>query len=329
MLRIGNVKLDNPLVLAPMAGVTDHAFRLLCREHGAGLVCTEMISAPAVVRAFDTIDAFEMPLSLKDYFEQMKIDGERPVSMQLFGSTADELTRAAHVIEKSADIIDINLGCPSPKLTGAEMGSKLLMYPEKIFSIVSSVVSTGKKPVPVKMRLGYSSNNSLDIAGKCERAGVAAIAVHGRTTIQGYAGEANWNAIEKIKKAAGVPIIGNGDITTPEIAKKRLETVDAVMIGRAARGDPYIFSDTLEYLRTGKLNDAPTKEMRIRAFERYVELATLHEVKGSSNKEMRNLGDFKMQANYFMMGFENSAKTRMLIQNAKTMAEILKIVSST
>ncbi|MEM0372223.1 MAG: tRNA-dihydrouridine synthase [archaeon] len=327
-MKIGSVKLSNPLVLAPMAGVTDHAFRLLCKKHGASLVCAEMINATAVVRAFDTIKTFGVPLTIPDYFaEQLTITEERPVSVQLFGAEADEMAKAAHVIEKYADIIDINLGCPSPKLTGKEMGSKLLLYPERISAIVSSVSSTCKKPVTVKMRLGYKKDDSLRIARVCEKAGADAIAVHGRTTEQAYSGTADWNAIERVKKSVSVPVIGNGDINSPETAKQRLGTVDAVMIGRAARGNPFIFSRTLHYLKTGELLPEPSREERVKAFEEYVQLSGFKYSSGSSHRERRNLADLKFQADYFIKGFENSAKLRARIHEAKTAEEVISLAS--
>ncbi|NYZ80153.1 tRNA-dihydrouridine synthase [Candidatus Micrarchaeota archaeon] len=326
-MKIGNIKLSSPLVLAPMAGVTDHAFRLQCSKYGAGLTCAEMINSTAVVRAFDTIKTFGVPLVIPDYFiEQLTITDERPVSIQLFGADAGEMAKSAHIIEQYADIIDINLGCPSPKLTGQEMGSKLLLYPERIKAIVSSVSTTCKKPVTVKMRLGYNKDDSLKIARICERAGAAAIAIHGRTTQQAYSGVADWKAIERVKRNISVPVIGNGDVNSPEIAKERLGVVDAVMIGRAARGNPFIFSRTLHYLKTGELLPEPTREERVKAFEEYVGFCDFRSSSGASRRERRNLADFKFQADYFMKGFKNSARLRADVHKAKSIDEVTSII---
>ena len=252
--KIGNVRIENPFVLAPMAGVTDMPFRTLCKEQGAGLICMEMISAKAI--SFHN----------KNTIALMKIDPcEHPVSMQLFGSEPELMAEVAKSIEdKDFDILDINMGCPVPKVVNNGEGSALLKNPELIVQIIKSVSSAIQKPVTVKVRIGFE-NAPVDIvesARRAEDAGAAAIAVHGRTRQQYYSGTADWDIIRQVKEAVSIPVIGNGDVDSPLKAEALLKQTgcDGVMIGRAVRGNPWIFREMNHYFQTGELLPRPSSE---------------------------------------------------------------------
>lgn len=252
--KIGNVRIENPFVLAPMAGVTDMPFRTLCKEQGAGLICMEMISAKAI--SFHN----------KNTFALMKIDPcEHPVSMQLFGSEPELMAEVAKSIEdKDFDILDINMGCPVPKVVNNGEGSALLKNPELIVQIIKSVSSAIQKPVTVKVRIGFENApvDIVEIARRAEDAGAAAIAVHGRTRQQYYSGTADWDIIRQVKEAVSIPVIGNGDVDSPLKAEALLKQTgcDGVMIGRAVRGNPWIFREMNYYFQTGELLSRPSSE---------------------------------------------------------------------
>ena len=252
--KIGNVRIENPFVLAPMAGVTDMPFRTLCKEQGAGLICMEMISAKAI--SFHN----------KNTIALMKIDPcEHPVSMQLFGSEPELMAEVAKSIEdKDFDILDINMGCPVPKVVNNGEGSALLKNPELIVQIIKSVSSAIQKPVTVKVRLGFENApvDIVEIARRAEDAGAAAIAVHGRTRQQYYSGTADWDIIRQVKEAVSIPVIGNGDVDSPLKAEALLKQTgcDGVMIGRAVRGNPWIFREMNHYFQTGELLPRPSSE---------------------------------------------------------------------
>ena len=252
--KIGNVRIENPFVLAPMAGVTDMPFRTLCKEQGAGLICMEMISAKAI--SFHN----------KNTIALMKIDPcEHPVSMQLFGSEPELMAEAAKSIEdKDFDILDINMGCPVPKVVNNGEGSALLKNPELIVQIIKSVSSAIQKPVTVKVRIGFENApvDIVEIARRAEDAGAAAIAVHGRTRQQYYSGTADWDIIRQVKEAVSIPVIGNGDVDSPLKAEALLKQTgcDGVMIGRAVRGNPWIFREMNHYFQTGELLPRPSSE---------------------------------------------------------------------
>ena len=252
--KIGNVRIENPFVLAPMAGVTDMPFRTLCKEQGAGLICMEMISAKAI--SFHN----------KNTIALMKIDPcEHPVSMQLFGSEPELMAEVAKSIEdKDFDILDINMGCPVPKVVNNGEGSALLKNPELIVQIIKSVSSAIQKPVTVKVRIGFENVpvDIVEIARRAEDAGAAAIAVHGRTRQQYYSGTADWDIIRQVKEAVSIPVIGNGDVDSPLIAEALLKQTgcDGVMIGRAVRGNPWIFREMNHYFQTGELLPRPSSE---------------------------------------------------------------------
>lgn len=252
--KIGPVDIENPFVLAPMAGITDLPFRGLCREQGAGLVYTEMVSAKAIsYRNRNTLPLMEIS------------PGEHPAALQIFGSEPELMAEVARSIEEQPfDILDINMGCPVPKVVNNGEGSALLKNPALIREIVTAVSGAVKKPVTVKIRIGFegASVDPVEIAKIIEDSGAAALAVHGRTRQQYYSGHADWEIIRKIKEAVSIPVMGNGDVDSPKKAEAMLKETgcDAVMIGRAARGNPWIFREMNHYFQTGELLPRPSLE---------------------------------------------------------------------
>ena len=250
-LRIGDVTLDNNVILAPMAGVTDLPFRLLCREQGAGLVCMEMVSAKAIY------------FNNKNTEELLTIHPkEMPASLQLFGSDPDIVAdMAARIEERPFAILDFNMGCPVPKVVNNGEGSALMKNPKLVEELLTKLVKAVKKPVTVKFRKGFDDEhiNAVEIAKIAESCGVAAVAVHGRTRSQYYSGKADWNIIRQVKEAVRIPVIGNGDVVGAESAKALIEATgcDGVMIGRAAQGNPWIFREVVRYLEDGTLLPKP------------------------------------------------------------------------
>lgn len=289
--------LEQKAVLSPMAGVTDVAFRTLCKRYGAGMTYTEFVSSAAIVRGNTS------SLTL------LKTDpSEIPVAVQLFGSSVQEVIAAAQMVESRFDVIDINCGCPAWKVIKTGAGSELLKKPEEIGNFVRQLVSSVKKPITVKIRLGIDENsiNAVDVAKIVEKAGAAAIAIHGRTQKQGYKGEANWNIIKQVKEAVHIPVIGNGDVFTPEDFKRRLDEtgVDAIMIARGAIGNPYLFKQIDDYLKTGTYAQINRLDM----FQEYFDLAKKYKI---------DFQTIKRQAMSFTKGMEGGAKLREKIANAK------------
>lgn len=268
--KIGNVEIPNRFVLAPMAGVTDLAFRRLCKEQGAGLLCMEMISAKAI------------SYKNKNTRALMEIDPvEHPISMQLFGSEPELMTEVAKEIEEEPfDILDINMGCPVPKVVNNGEGSALLKTPDLIEEIVRKVSSAIKKPVTVKVRIGFENEpiDIVEIAKRIEDAGAAALAVHGRTRQQYYSGTADWDTIRRVKEAITIPVVGNGDVDSPLKSEALIKQTgcDAVMIGRAVRGNPWLFRELNHYFQTGELLGRPSaeeiREMILRHARKQIEL---------------------------------------------------------
>src|SRR5690606_33509843 len=253
MWKIGDVEISNRVVLAPMAGVSNSAFRLTVKEFGAGLVCCEMISDKGI------------NFRNKRTLEMLYInEREHPLSLQIFGGEKDSLVEAAKFVDKNtnADIIDINMGCPVNKIIKCEAGAKWLLDPNKIYEMVSAVVDAVDKPVSVKMRIGWDDEHifAVENAQAAERAGASAIAMHGRTRVQMYEGKANWDVLKEVGKHINIPFIGNGDVETPQDAKRMIDEtgVDAVMIGRAALGNPWMIYRTVQYLETGELKPEPS-----------------------------------------------------------------------
>lgn len=264
MLKIGDIEMKNRVVLAPMAGVCNPAFRLIAKEFGTGLVCAEMVSDKAILHGN------------KRTMEMLFVDErEKPLSLQIFGGDRESLVEAAKVVDKqtNADIIDINMGCPVPKVTKCDAGARWLLDPNKIYEMVSAVVDAVDKPVTVKMRIGWDDEHifAVENARAVERAGGSAVSVHGRTREQLYTGKANWDIIKEVKNAVSIPVIGNGDVFSPEDAKRMLEHtgVDGVMIGRGALGNPWMLYRTIQYLGTGELLGDPTPREKM-------EVAILH-----------------------------------------------------
>lgn len=315
-MRIGNVTLDNNIILAPMAGVTDLPFRLLCKEQGAGLLCMEMVSAKAIY------------YNNKNTESLMEIDErERPVSLQLFGSDADIMSEMAKKIEeKPFDILDINMGCPVPKVAGNGEGSALMKKPELVREIVSKVVKATCKPVTVKIRKGFDEScvNAVEIAKIIEDCGAAAVAVHGRTREQYYSGRADWDIIRQVKEAVSIPVIGNGDVTGPESAKRMLEEtgVDGIMIGRAARGNPWIFGQIKEYLETGTLPQKPELSEVRGMMLRHARMQL--ECKG----EYTGIREMRKHVAWYTAGYPNSAKLRAKINEVETYQELEALLNT-
>ena len=313
-MKIGNVTLENNIILAPMAGVTDLPFRLLCKEQGAGLLCMEMVSAKAIYYNNKNTEAL------------MEIDErERPVSLQLFGSDADIMSEMAKRIEeKPFDILDINMGCPVPKVAGNGEGSALMKNPELVREIVSKVVKAIEKPVTVKIRKGFDEDhvNAVEIAKIIEDCGAAAVAVHGRTREQYYSGKADWDIIRQVKEAVSIPVIGNGDVTGPESAKKMMEEtgVDGIMIGRAARGNPWIFKQIKEYLETGVLPQKPDLEEVREMMLRHARMQL--ECKG----EYTGIREMRKHVAWYTAGYPNSARLRAKINEVETYEELTELL---
>ena len=309
-LKIGNVTLENNLILAPMVGVTDLPFRLLCRENGAGLVCMEMVSAKAIY------------FKNKNTEELMEIHpGEMPASLQLFGSDPDIISEMAKQIEeKPFAILDINMGCPVPKVVNNGEGSALMKNPKLVEEILTKTVKAVKKPVTVKIRKGFTEDsiNAVEIAKIAESCGVAAIAVHGRTREQYYAGKADWDIIAKVKQAVSVPVIGNGDVVDGPSAKALLEQTgcDGIMVGRAVRGNPWIFAEIEHYLKTGETLPKPKGSVVRDTILRHGQMELQYKGEYTAVREMRK------HIAWYTTGYPNSAALRRSVNEMETFDDL-------
>lgn len=310
-LKIGNVVLENNIALAPMAGVTDLPFRLLCKEQGAGLICMEMISAKAIY------------YNNKNTFELMEIHPEEcPVSLQLFGSEPDVIAEMAKRIEERPfAILDINMGCPVPKVAGNGEGSALMRNPKLVAEIVEKTARAISKPVTVKIRKGFNDKevNAVEIAHIAEECGAAAVAVHGRTREQYYSGKADWDIIAQVKQRVKIPVIGNGDIVDGASAKAMLEQTgcDGLMIGRGAQGNPWIFREILHYLNTGELMPPASLEEKAEVIKRHIELQLKYKGDYIGIREMRK------HLAWYSIGMPNSAQFRNAVNLMETKEELL------
>lgn len=315
MLKIGDIEMKNQVVLAPMAGVCNPAFRLIAKEFGTGLVCAEMVSDKAILHGN------------KRTQEMLFVDErEKPLSLQIFGGDRESLVKAAKVVDQqtNADIIDINMGCPVPKVTKCDAGARWLLDPNKIFEMVSAVVDAVSKPVTVKMRIGWDSEHIyvVDNAKAVEQAGAKAVSVHGRTREQLYTGTADWSYIKQVKDTVSIPVIGNGDVHTPEDAKRMLAETgcDGVMIGRAALGNPWMLYRTVEYLKSGELLPEPGAEEKIR-------IAILHMDRLAALKgESVAVREMRKHMAWYLKGLKGAARIKDSIMEETRRNEMVRIL---
>lgn len=309
-MKIADVNIPNPVFLAPMAGVTDLPFRLFCKEMGCGLVYTEMISAKGLFYGNENTKLL------------LEVDEkEHPVAVQIFGSDAEIMSQMAKKLEETdIDIIDINMGCPAPKIVKNNEGSALMRNPKKIGEIVKAVSSSVKKPVTIKIRKGFDDNNinAVEVAKIAEENGAAAIAVHGRTREQFYSGRADWDIIKQVKEAVSIPVIANGDVFSPEDAKRLFEETNcnAIMVGRAAQGNPWIFKRILHYLKKGEILDEPLAQEKINTALRHAKM--LIEYKG----EYIGIREMRKHVSWYTKGLLNAGILRDKINKAKDYKEL-------
>ena len=316
MFEIGNVKIKNRVVLAPMAGISNSAYRTIIKEMGAGLIYAEMVSDKAITYGNNkTIDM----LYMTDY--------ERPIAQQIFGTDVDSFVTAAKYIylNMHPDIIDINMGCPVPKVAlRAQAGSALLKNPKKVYEIVKSVVDAVPIPVTVKIRSGWDQNsiNAVEIAKMVEKAGASAIAVHGRTRSQGYSGKADWNIIKQVKDAVSIPVIGNGDIKTCYDAKRMLEETncDAVMIARGCLGNPWLIKECVDYLESGIEPTPISLEEKLDMILKHIEY-----LKKTKNPKVANL-EMRTHIGYYLKGIKSANSLKEKVFKCKTIEELESLI---
>lgn len=314
--KIGNIEINNQIVLAPMAGISNTSYRKIIKEMGAGLIYAEMVSDKALTYGNEkTFDLLKMS------------EEERPIAQQIFGSDLSSFVEAAKIVENTMkpDIIDINMGCPVPKVAiKNQAGSALLKNPDKIYEIVKAVVEAVKVPVTVKIRSGWDEKNinAAEVAKVIERAGASAIAIHARTRSQGYSGKADWDIIKKVKEAVSIPVIGNGDVTSPYQAKEMLEMTkcDAVMIGRGVLGNPWLIKECVEYLEKGVIPRDVTIEEKIAMMKRHYQLLL------EDKNEKLALLEIRSHIIWYLKGLPKSKEMKTRICSCKTSAEIFSIL---
>lgn len=315
MWKIGDIEIPNRVVVAPMAGISNAAFRVTVKEFGAGLVVCEMVSDKGI------------QLRNKKTLDMLYIDeSEHPLSVQIMGGSKETLVEAAQFVEANtkAAIIDINMGCPVNKVIKAEAGAKWLLDPNKVYEMVEAVSSAVKIPVTVKMRIGWDDEHvfAVENALAAEKAGASAVAMHGRTRVQMYEGKANWAVLSEVKKHLTIPFMGNGDVRTPQDAKRMLDEVgcDGVMIGRAALGNPWMIYQTKHYLETGELVAEPTPREKMATAK--LHLKRLVDLKG----EKVAVREFRQHAAYYLKGVPRAAKTKIAVNQAEKQIEMIEIL---
>ena len=316
MFKIGNVKLENQLILAPMAGVNCPAFRVLCREYGAGLVYTQMFHVDSIP-ILQKEDRLDKMLGIKEE--------EKPVTIQLVGNKQESISESTRIIERYADIIDFNLGCPDKDILATRSGGFFSKHPKQINKVIKPILENTNKPVTAKIRLGWN-NDDITVLEQCkvlEDLGVAAIAIHGRTVKQFYTGKADWDCIKKAKEKANIPIIGNGDIIKPGDAKSMLEKskVDFLMIGRGCLGNPSIFERINHLLEKGENKTESTNEEKKKSFIRFTELYKKYE-------EQFKMSEFKTHAMWFTKSVSNARRTRNEIMTNDDLASVVELVEN-
>ncbi len=314
--KIGNITIKNQIVFAPMAGVSNKSYRTIIKKMGAGLIYSEMISTMGI------------KYNSKKTLELLKInEEERPITIQIFGNDIETFVESAKYIEKNIkpDIIDINMGCPVPKIAlKNQAGSALLKNPQKIYEIVSSVVKNTITPITVKIRSGWDNEhiNAIEVAKMCEKAGAKAICIHARTRSQGYTGKADWNIIKQVKENVNIPVIGNGDIKTIYDAKRMLEETkcDAIMIGRATLGNPWIIKECVEYIEHNKIIEKPNNEEKLKMIIKHYNL-----LKQNTN-EKQALLEIRSHALWYIKGMNKSKEIKQKIMETKSETEFITII---
>lgn len=317
MWKIGNIKINNKIVFAPMAGISNISYRKIIKEMGAGLIYSEMISNMGII------------YNNKKTIDLLKIDDkERPIAIQIFGSDIDSFVKAAKYVEDNIhpDIIDINMGCPVPKVAlKSQAGSALLKDPNKIYDIVKAVVNNTTTPISVKIRSGWDENhiNALEVGKKIEKAGASLICIHARTRSQGYSGKANWNIIKELKESVNIPVIGNGDIKTIEDAKRMLEETncDAIMIGRATLGNPWFIKECIEYIENNKIIKKPTYEDRLNMIIKHFNL-----LKENTNLKQALL-EIRSHALWYIKYLPNNKEYKNKFNQVKSEKELINLIN--
>jgi tRNA-dihydrouridine synthase B len=311
-MKLGNINIEGAVALGPMAGVTDRAFREICKSFGCGLMFTEMVSA----KAFYYEDEKTKDLMVID-------EGQRPVGLQIFGHEPEIMAdMVSKLHDFNHDILDINMGCPAPKIVKNGDGSALMDDLKLVEAIVKAVVAASNKPVSVKIRKGFSTTNAVEIAKIIESAGADFITIHGRTRNQFYAGKADWDIIKKVKKSVSIPVIGNGDVFSAEdaLAMKDHTDVDGIMVARGVQGNPWLIEQINTYFKTGKLIDGPSPEEKIRVALEHLKL--MIEYKGSH----RGLMEMRKHAAWYLKGIRGSSKVKEQINRAKNQEEVVALL---